>query len=640
MYDNTEYIDLVRQAQLGDRDSLDKLAQLVRGRLRTYVYRILLRDDVTEDIVQESLLEMFKVLGKLKRADRFWPWLRAIALNRIRHYYSIKSRQKTIPMPSEDWDSPEDRSAKNASGLNRLLGEELRQIVLNAMKQLKPKYRIVLTMRCYEEMKYAEIAELMKCSELNARVTFRRARLSLLKQLSRNGLRKEFLLSALILFGQITAPSEAAAAGISITAAAVRTGLTAGLIVAASSKPAIIAFKAAAVMLTAGGLFVGGTMLPTIWVDKTVSWSDRKITTVQEKFEKAQTAPSQENEQTEEYWYYYPSNSQGPVMMRMVSQDLQTGYSYCQFLQDDQGNYHFDKQTNTIYIENHRSWASDLTVRRLPTDNADLQNFLSTVEDKDNQMEYISSTQSGLLVVAKHTLQNVYSEVTHHHNLLNEEYFRYDWPTWARVVDNRDKMHKRRWTYFTIEGKINREKIAGTGRIPFVYSASQKHYPWLMLKTGSGIRILDSPTVAIISRADGETLARYQGGAFFKGLPRPWMGLHAIDTIRRDAAEKKILFDTEYFAETNKANILLTSEEKQILYTIDMEKDLVERIEFSVSDPQGRDAKGEFIFTYLEDIDDVGQDFAEPRTKTAKPSQQNGMGIMWLIKLVAGNLGK
>ena len=44
-----EYILLVQQAQLGDRGSLDNLAELVRGRLYAYIYRIVLRDDIVQD---------------------------------------------------------------------------------------------------------------------------------------------------------------------------------------------------------------------------------------------------------------------------------------------------------------------------------------------------------------------------------------------------------------------------------------------------------------------------------------------------------------------------------------------------------------------------------------------------------------
>ena len=94
-------------------------------------------------------------------------------------------------------------------------------MIMLAMSKLKMRYREVLALRCYEQMNYSEIAELMNCTEFNARVTFCRGKKALQKQLSRSGFGKASLLGALILFGNMTSPSEAVAANISITSAAI-----------------------------------------------------------------------------------------------------------------------------------------------------------------------------------------------------------------------------------------------------------------------------------------------------------------------------------------------------------------------------------------------------------------------------------
>ena len=67
-----DYIELVERARRGDKQSLNQLAAMARERLRVYVYRLTLKEDLTQEIVQESLLEMCRVLGKLKQTDRFW----------------------------------------------------------------------------------------------------------------------------------------------------------------------------------------------------------------------------------------------------------------------------------------------------------------------------------------------------------------------------------------------------------------------------------------------------------------------------------------------------------------------------------------------------------------------------------------
>ena len=118
MYEGTDYIRLVKQAQLGDRDSMDRLAEIARQRLRQHVYRITLHANLTQDIVQESMLEMFKVLGKLKNADRFWPWLYGIAFNKIRHHNRRQSRKNTISMSSLDY---EGFAGDNQDGLAKVI---------------------------------------------------------------------------------------------------------------------------------------------------------------------------------------------------------------------------------------------------------------------------------------------------------------------------------------------------------------------------------------------------------------------------------------------------------------------------------------------------------------------------------------
>ena len=40
-------------------------------------------------------------------------------------------------------------------------------------------------------------------------------------------------------------------------------------------------------------------------------------------------------------------------------------YQSCQYLQNAEGNYYYDRRENTIYIENHRNWHRDLAVWQL-----------------------------------------------------------------------------------------------------------------------------------------------------------------------------------------------------------------------------------------------------------------------------------
>jgi hypothetical protein len=119
------------------------------------------------------------------------------------------------------------------------------------------------------------------------------------------------------------------------------------------------------------------------------------------------------------------------------------------------------------------------------------------------------------------------------------------------------------------------------------------------------------------------------------------MGLHAIDTVRRDAAERQIPFKTEQI-DDNKVRVRVTDREVTLLYTIDLQVDVIDQIAVSTGDVE----KGVLKFSYLQDIDDVGNEFVSPRTAgyQTPPQQAPGpggdAGLLWLVQLAEGSLAK
>jgi hypothetical protein len=303
-----------------------------------------------------------------------------------------------------------------------------------------------------------------------------------------------------------------------------------------------------------------------------------------------------------ERWYYYPTNGNGAVMMRFRS-NTDGEQFYCQWLQNDQANYY--KHGNVMYIRNYRQWTDDLSVRRLPTDNPELIDFLSQVEGKTVPLEYVRHKGGSMLVIAKNEKGVGSSQIIHRYDASSEEYFRYNWQGKAKAIDERDAMHKRGWTYFRIAGEINGKQVTGKGRVPFVYATSQTHRPWLELTAGQ----------RIISEGS------------FTGLSRPWMGLHTIDTVRRDAAKQGIWFETGVLPDGSKAEVTLTYNQNKLVYTIDMQADIIEKITF-VSETG--ELIGQLNFSYLQEVENIGNEFISPREKEHAKTQ----GKLWLCELI------
>jgi hypothetical protein len=258
-------------------------------------------------------------------------------------------------------------------------------------------------------------------------------------------------------------------------------------------------------------------------------------------------------------------------------------------------------------------------------------------------LEYIRDGRSGLLTgrIDNRVPAVKNFKTTYGYNTLGAEFFEYNWPGETKVVDKRDAMHKRGWTYFNIAGRIGSRDVSGEGRVPFVYATLKEHYPWLQLKIANGLSVVDGSYGACLVDSSGVVVARYPAGSFFKGLGRPWTGIRAYDTVRRDAAERRIEFEYERISEAGYVTLRKDSgySHTRINYFIDVEKDVIDSISFSVSGGP-EPVEGALEFTYLDDVTQAGDEFVEPGPTDSELPVKSSMGISWLLRLADGSLGK
>jgi hypothetical protein len=492
----------------------------------------------------------------------------------------------------------------------------LKQVVLESMQDLDPRHRSILTMRCYDQLSYAEIAELMDCTEFGARALFYRAKKSLAKKLASHGLGKGALLTGLMLFGKMTSINEASAAGISITASTLEVGTVAAVAASATSKAALVAITTGAL---ATGTVVGPwspLRAPTDPNDQeTVAGSTVDLDTVTE-------VPTLNNR-----WVFYPDGPEGAVMLRTEAEDKDVETRW-EVLQNARGNYQW--QGDLIRQTNHHWFSPDLRVLRLPTDSTELRLQLTTMDGFDIPTEPVKKTGENLLVICggENSADNHHVRAVRHHNVLLEDYFQAHCPAGVTFSDERDAMRKRGWAYFTLDGHLDGKPMKGSGRIPFVYATYQRYRPWLELRVGDSIRVVDTEKGAAVESDGEQSLRRYPAGTFTQGLARPWMGLHVIDSVRRDAAQAKIPFETERVDESH-ARVTLVQDSMKIIYSIDLYNDLVDGIEWVVDNK----SLGLLYFAYQQEQHQSSRQFREPTRPRGVANQQPSPGAMWLFAL-------
>ena len=658
------YTDLVKQAQFGCKESMDRLILLLQPRISSYIYRLTLNNDVTLDIRQEALLAVVTSLKGLEHPDGFWSWAYRIASNKVQEYFRNQQREKAIQktLKLDKNYLSQKVPGSYGDGLKSLIEKELSEAIADAMSKLKFRHRNILVLRCCEQMSYSEIADIMNCSKLTAEVLFYRAKHSLKRELSKHDIGKGLLLTSLWLFGQMTTPADAAPATATITAASTKVGPIATALGAAGTKLGIGVIA----MITASLLTIGGIA--------GLNQADNSNTFSREKPPERSAIKSFHYIEQDwgkvgllnpnlgrgrslsrgayEQWFYFPDGIDGPMFMMMQRWDPHLKNRICGWLQSASGNYYYRADENIIYIHNYNLPGPDLKTRRLPSDPPEFVEFIDQVEGKIPYLTYIRDKETGLLVgVLDHRFynaENFRSSISY--NILDEVNFKsflYPWPPDASVVDKRDTMHKRGWTYFRISGKIGNEQILGWGRVPFIYGESKKHPTWLKIDVGDRIKIIDGPQGAYLKDFNGKLIATYPAGSFFKGLSRPWFGMNTIDIVRRDAVEKRVKFRTEALdynkeeIQYERAKVTLIEpanrSKYQVVFTINLFRNLLEKIEFSAYGDSGQKERGELEFQYLEEVDNLADEFSEPE-KIAGPetTHRESPGILWLVELLDG----
>jgi RNA polymerase sigma-70 factor (ECF subfamily) len=166
--------DLVVRCQLGEREAFAELVHAWHGRIERYVSRMLAGPD--DDVVQEVWLAVFRGLPRLRRPERFAPWLFAIArrqvVNRLRTDYARPETQLTVDVPDGG-----DEAAEVAD----------RDTIAGALAALPPAEREVLLLFHLEDLPLEACAQICAVPVGTVKSRLHRARRLLREELTRKG---------------------------------------------------------------------------------------------------------------------------------------------------------------------------------------------------------------------------------------------------------------------------------------------------------------------------------------------------------------------------------------------------------------------------------------------------------------------
>lgn len=174
--------ELIVQVQRGNRRAFDELVVRYKGRLYSFILRMVKEPDLAEELTQETLIRVYLHAEKYREIAKFSTWVFTIATNLVRNKMRQRSRRPRFlsldPAPDDDDDIPLDPPDTTADPSRDIEGEELGRLIADATARIPEKYRVPFLLREIEQLSYEEIQQVtgLKLGTVRSRINRARTR--------------------------------------------------------------------------------------------------------------------------------------------------------------------------------------------------------------------------------------------------------------------------------------------------------------------------------------------------------------------------------------------------------------------------------------------------------------------------------
>lgn len=175
---------LAEQLKRGDERAFRKLVDEYQNMVFSTCFGIVHDYDDADDVVQDVFIEAFRSVDKFRADSKISTWLYRIAVNKSLNFVRDNKRRKFFQSIGAI-DAPDIADEGHASDMpyNTLVEKERAEILHKAIDSLPKKQRTAFVLNKYEELSYAEIADVMETSVSSVESLLFRAKKGLQKKL-------------------------------------------------------------------------------------------------------------------------------------------------------------------------------------------------------------------------------------------------------------------------------------------------------------------------------------------------------------------------------------------------------------------------------------------------------------------------
>jgi RNA polymerase sigma-70 factor (ECF subfamily) len=175
-------VRLMLRVRDDDEPAFGELVELYHQRLVTVMHHLIGRGDEAEDLAQEVFLRVFRSRKNYHPRAKFSTWLFAIANNLALNHLRNRQRKPIVrfnardsgplgPRPAEQLVVGREHQPDHA-----MQERELAAVVREALETLNERQKVAVVLNKFEDMNYAEIADVMGLTTKAVKSLLSRAR--------------------------------------------------------------------------------------------------------------------------------------------------------------------------------------------------------------------------------------------------------------------------------------------------------------------------------------------------------------------------------------------------------------------------------------------------------------------------------
>jgi RNA polymerase sigma factor (sigma-70 family) len=162
--ENTGQDQAIRKVLKGDREAFGEIVEKYQKLVMHIVFRMVRGNPDREDICQDIFVKVYQNLSRYRGEAKLSTWIAKIAYNTCLNH--LEKRKKDHTNRSLDENEPHILYDNTSDAPDDYIeSRDIRRIVQQEMKNIPPRYRVILSLYHMDNLGYREIGEIMNMPE-------------------------------------------------------------------------------------------------------------------------------------------------------------------------------------------------------------------------------------------------------------------------------------------------------------------------------------------------------------------------------------------------------------------------------------------------------------------------------------------